>query len=138
MTPTIDRTILLQNLVNENIAEFLLCSDEGYSYVKCIPYFGMFEMYRQDASDIVIVYPGMIMPDKTFLGYISNLARFPALRAGVYPYHMGSGHLGQYTQVIIREGMYASEIADLTGYPLEMVRDFYKDYFVVKIKEEKK
>lgn len=131
MTIILDRQVMLVNPWGENIAQFWIVTNDAYDqkWVHCFPYASMHEMMRHDISNQVLVMDGMQMPDLSFLGYIAQVARVTQ-QLPAWQYEMRSMS-GDYHRVLLRQGMSAKEISDLTGFDLQKVKDYYRDYFVV-------
>lgn len=127
----LDQTILMSDINSENVCEFLIFRNEDeppQKWVKAIPYYGMHEMYKHNVSNPAVVFGGMLMPQETFLGYIANLTRNPIDKERGFYWQMQN----QSHRVTIRPGMSAKDIAQLTGFDLQKVKDFYRDFFVVQ------
>jgi hypothetical protein len=134
MNSEVIRGIHLVDTNGENLAEFLVMQTIGYSgnpWVKVIPYFGMHEMYRTDISNPIALQAGMIMPIQSFLGYIAQIAN--NMRNKNFGYQMRTSAGPDYVQINLVPNMNAADIAKLTGIDVQMVRDFYRDNFVVKV-----
>jgi len=124
------------DMTAQQIAEFLMLQNDEYErpqkWVKVIPYYGMHETYRQSPNDPIALMAGIIMPDVSFLGYIATVIRHTKNAQWYYQMRSMSLKGNDYAMVnLMPSGVKASEIAKLTGYDIEMVRDFYRDYFVV-------
>lgn len=119
-------SIFLTNYSAETIAEFMLLKDHEYNVVKCIPFYGMHEIYRRQMNNPIVIMPGMLMPENTFLGYIANVIIQTATDPKML-YTMTSTDI----HLKLTKGMSARDIATLTGFELKKVQEFYKMYFVV-------
>jgi hypothetical protein len=117
-------SIRLSDINGENIAEFMLMSAQAGDFVKCIPMFGMFEMYRHNMNHPVMVMAGATMPMESFLGYIANVTQASDPR---YPYVMTRDSVN----LRLLRGMSAEGIASLTMTDVQLVKALYRDYFVV-------
>jgi hypothetical protein len=131
----IDREIELTDVNGQVMAIFLMLENDAQpreKWVKGIPTFSMYEAMRHDMSSQIIVYPGMIMPDTLFLGYLAKVVyQSERERLTEWHYQMRTVNSNTYHQLTLRRGMSTQDIANLTGYDLEKVRDFYRDYFIV-------
>lgn len=135
MTVIIEREIQLLDGTNSVMAEFLMLMNDEHEYpqkwVKCIPTWTMFETMRADMSTQLAIQPGMTMPDLSFLGYITMVIREGMKLSDGWHYVMRTIGTGKYVHVLLKNGVMASEIADLTGYEPQKVKDFYREFFVV-------
>jgi hypothetical protein len=134
--PQVINTITLINMNGENLCEYLVLDNPNEAsvqpWVKCIPFFGMHEMYRMEPSNQIAVQAGMVMPASSFLGYIAMIIR--NTRNAAYPYEMAS-YGANYVRLKLIQPMNAKEIAQLTQFPLEMVKDYYRSHFIVDVTE---
>jgi len=135
-----DRSIGLVNANMEIIAEFMLFHDteSDYGWVKCVPYYGLMKQWEKNVADPVSapIQAGMMLPVSSFLGYIATVARVGEIYPSGLEYGMQNIDGGEYIRVRLLPGIRASDIAKLTGWPIEMIRDFYKDFFVVNTEEK--
>ena len=135
MNAILDQTILMSDINSENVCEFLVFRNEDeppQKWVKAIPYYGMHEMNKQNVSNPINVFAGMVMSQETFLGYIANLARNPIDKDRLFYWQMQNQSRDNYIRVIIQPGMSAKDIARLTGFDLKKVKEFYSNFFVVE------
>jgi hypothetical protein len=130
----LERTIMLSDVNMENIAEIQIFSnDAGEKWVKAFPYASMHEMMRMDMSNPILLMDGVQYMPQMFLGYIAQVIRYTMDTGGhFFTMTLRDGPDGTYTVVRLLQGVSSKEIAALTGFDLQMVRDFYSDYFVVK------
>jgi hypothetical protein len=134
MKVIVTHSVMLTDMNSQHLCEFMMMKhpdEPSNPWVKCIPSYGMFIMTQKDVGNPIIVQPGMTMPDTSFLGYIANVANQGKQES--YPYTMINQGGNKFARVILSQGMLASDIADLTGFDLEKVRLFYRNYFVVDV-----
>jgi hypothetical protein len=129
-----ERSVMLSDMNAMHLAEFMIMEypDNPHKWVKCIPFYGMYVLPISDP--INSISPGMIMPDTSFLGYIVTVAR--ASQKLPAPYKMYPIGASNYIELNLMPGMHAKDIATLTNFNLEMIRDFYKSFFVVNTDDE--
>lgn len=132
MKPSILNTIHLINMNGELLVEYLVLGnaedDTIIPWVKCIPFFGMHELYRNEPGNPMVVYAGMIMPAQTFLGHIAQIMR--ATQKDAYPMEMSSQG-EHYIRFRLTNPLSVKDIADLTQFPIEMIRMYYRDSIVI-------
>jgi len=135
----LDRTIQMTDATGQVIAHALIFrDDDGYKWVLCHPFMAMYEMMKISMANPIILMDGMQMPVQSFLGYIANVARHSENVANGWYYEMRCIDTAEYHRLIIRAGMSAKDIADVTGFDIEQIRSFYKDYFVLGKDEDEK
>jgi len=128
----LDRTIQMVDATGQVIAHILIFRDEdGNKWAQCYPFMAMYEMMKVSMANPIILMDGMQMPMPTLLGYIANVARFTENASNGWYYELRTIDTPQYARVVIKAGMSAKELANVTGYNVEFVVEFYKDYFVV-------
>jgi hypothetical protein len=129
----IKKILFLVSPTSENIAQFQIQGNledpDVRDWVQAFPYFGMHEIYRQNAGNPIVLMDGMMMPETSFLGYLINVV-IETERQKQYYCEIRSDN---GDRLILRQGMDAKEIAKLTGWDIEMIRMYYRNYFVVKV-----
>lgn len=123
------KTNQLLDMNGEILAQFQIMEDDSHQFIICIPFFGMFWLYTKQANNYIIRHPAEKMLPEHYLGYLATIARYT--ENAQLAYEMRLVGTSDYVSVKLVNGMMASSIAALTGFTVEFVREFYKDYFVV-------
>jgi hypothetical protein len=129
----IKKILFLVSPTSENIAQFQIQGNledpDVRDWVQVFPYFGMHEIYRQNAGSPIALMDGMMMSETSFLWYLTNVV-IETERQKQYYCEIRSDN---GDRLILRQGMDAKEIAKLTGWDIEMIRTYYRNCFVVKV-----
>ena len=121
-------SINMFDLNMETIAEFMVMHDTANNqhWIKVIPFYGVYKTYERDVTDPIVsqIFPGGTMLMETFLGYIGNCANAGSKMP--YPYTMATPEV----QLVLTTGISLEKVHHLTGWDLDKITEFYKDYVV--------
>lgn len=129
------RSILLLDLNMEDMIEFEIMRDteSDYEWVKTILFTGAFQMFAKNVTHPLMTWPGSTMPRDSFLGYIAMSIKWGKDQGIPYPWQMRSTgpDVTNYVQMNLSPGVSCKQVAELTGWPIDHIREFYKDYLVI-------
>ena len=116
-------TIFLADVNRCHLAQFI---DVGHGQILGFPTTAGFSLYQRDVGDPRWVPPGILMTPEGFLGFLARVAATDKGDGTHCTVYTSGGPA--YSEVHLTRTMKAGDLAKLTGYDIDEVRQFLREH----------